>query len=101
MTAVPKPDKGFEAGLVDADADGSRYKSSMGDLDGISLKTSDHMVNSFTYKEFIITEEPVDDVYPNVTGMQGGSELVPHWIMTLLVNRRKNKSIVFLSKETY
>ncbi len=70
MTAVPKQDKVFEAWLVDAD--GSNYKLSLGTLDGNSLNTSDHMVNPFTYTEFIITEEPVDDVDPNAAGTYGG-----------------------------
>ena len=73
MTAVPKQDKVFEAWLVDAD--GSNYKLSLGTLDGNSLNTSDHMVNPFTYTEFIITEEPVDDVDPNAAGTYGGAEL--------------------------
>ena len=73
MTAVPGQDKVFEAWLVDAD--GSNYKLSLGALDGNSLNTSDHMVNPFTYTEFIITEEPVDDVDPNAAGTYGGAEL--------------------------
>ena len=73
MTAVPKQDKVFEAWLVDAD--GSNYKLSLGALAGNSLNTSDHMVNPFTYTEFIITEEPVDDVDPNAAGTYGGAEL--------------------------
>jgi hypothetical protein len=73
MTAVPKQDKVFEAWLVDAD--GSNYKLSLGTLAGNSLNTSDHMVNPFTYTEFIITEEPVDDVDPNAAGTYGGAEL--------------------------
>ncbi|MBA2440416.1 MAG: hypothetical protein H0V50_07055 [Thermoleophilaceae bacterium] len=73
MTAVPKQDKVFEAWLVDAD--GSNYKLSLGALDGNSLNTSDHMLNPFTYTEFIITEEPVDDVDPNAAGTYGGAEL--------------------------
>ncbi len=73
MTAVPKQDKVFEAWLVDAD--GSNYKLSLGTLDGNSLKVSDNMVNPYTYTEFIITEEPVDDVDPNAAGTYGGAEL--------------------------
>jgi len=73
MTAVPKQDKVFEAWLVDAD--GSNYKLSLGALAGNSLTSSDHMVNPFTYTEFIITEEPVDDVDPNAAGTYGGAEL--------------------------
>jgi hypothetical protein len=73
MTAVPKQDKVFEAWLVDAD--GSNYKLSLGALDGNSLKVSDNMVNPYTYTEFIITEEPVDDVDPNAAGTYGGAEL--------------------------
>ena len=73
MTATPKQDKVFEAWLVDAD--GSNYKLSLGSLDGNSLKVSDNMVNPYTYTQFIITEEPVDDVDPNAAGTYGGAEL--------------------------
>jgi hypothetical protein len=73
MTAASKEDKVFEAWLVDAD--GSNYKLSLGALDGNSLKVSDNMVNPYTYTEFIITEEPVDDVDPNAAGTYGGAEL--------------------------
>jgi len=73
MTAVPKPDKVFEAWLVDAD--GSNYKASLGALDGNSLKVSDNMVNPYTYTQFIITEEPLDDADPNAAGTYGGAEL--------------------------
>ena len=73
MTATPKQDKVFEAWLVDAD--GSNYKLSLGALDGNNLKVSDNMVNPYTYTQFIITEEPVDDVDPNAAGTYGGAEL--------------------------
>ena len=73
MTATPKPDKVFEAWLVDAD--GSNYKLTLGALDGNSLKVSDNMVNPYTYTQFIITEEPKDDVDPNAAGTYGGAEL--------------------------
>ena len=73
MTAMPKPDKVFEAWLVDAD--GSNYKLSLGAIEGGSLKTSEHMVNPYTYTEFIVTEEPKDDVDPNAAGTYGGAEL--------------------------
>ena len=73
MTATPKQDKVFEAWLVDAD--GSNYKLSLGALVGNSLKVSDNMVNPYTYTQFIITEEPVDDVDPNAAGTYGGAEL--------------------------
>jgi hypothetical protein len=73
MTAMPKPDKVFEAWLVDAD--GSNYKLSLGAIEAGTLKTSEHMVNPYTYTEFIITEEPKDDVDPNSAGTYGGAEL--------------------------
>jgi hypothetical protein len=73
MTATPKQDKVFEAWLVDAD--GSNYKLSLGALDGNSLKVSENMVNPYTYTQFIITEEPKDDVDPNAAGTFGGAEL--------------------------
>jgi hypothetical protein len=73
MTAMPKPDKVFEAWLVDAD--GSNYKLSLGAIEDGTLKTSEHMVNPYTYTEFIITEEPKDDVDPNSAGTYGGAEL--------------------------
>ena len=73
MTAIPKQDKVFEAWLVDAD--GSNYKLSLGAVEGGSLKTSEHMVNPYTYTQFIITEEPLDDADPNAAGTYGGAEL--------------------------
>jgi hypothetical protein len=73
ITATPKDDKVFEAWLVDAD--GSNYKLSLGAIEAGSLKTSEHMVNPYTYTEFIITEEPLDDADPNAAGTYGGSEL--------------------------
>jgi len=73
MTATPKQDKVFEAWLVDAD--GSNYKLSLGAIQGQSLKASDVMVNPYTYTQFIITEEPIDDLDPNAAGTYGGAEL--------------------------
>ncbi|MDN5847347.1 MAG: hypothetical protein L0H53_13860 [Candidatus Nitrosocosmicus sp.] len=73
MTSVPKQDKVFEAWLVDAD--GSNYKLSLGALDGNSLKVSDNLVNPYTFTEFIITEEPIDDADPNAALTYGGAEL--------------------------
>jgi hypothetical protein len=73
MTATPKQDKVFEAWLVDEG--GSNYKLSLGSLVGNSLKVSDNMVNPYTYTQFIITEEPVDDADPNAAGTYGGAEL--------------------------
>jgi hypothetical protein len=73
ITATPKDDKVFEAWLVDAD--GSNYKLSLGAIEAGSLKTSEHMVNPYTYTEFIITEEPLDDADPNAAGTYGGSDL--------------------------
>ncbi len=73
MTAVPAQDRVFEAWLVDAD--GSNYKLSLGAIDGNSLKVSDNLVNPYTYTQFIITEEPIEDVDPNAAGTYGGAEL--------------------------
>jgi len=75
MTAVPKQDKVFEAWLVDAD--GSNYKLSLGAIAGDSLKTSQRMLNPYTYTQFIITEEPKNDVDPNAAGTYGGVDLPP------------------------
>lgn len=75
MTAVPKQDKVFEAWLVDAD--GSNYKLSLGAIAGNSLKTSEIMLNPYTYTQFIITEEPRNDVDPNAAGTYGGVDLPP------------------------
>lgn len=73
ITANPGQDKVFEAWLVDTE--GSDYKLSLGAIEGQSLKVSDHMVNPYTYTQFIITEEPVDDVDPNAADTFGGAEL--------------------------
>jgi hypothetical protein len=75
MTAVPKQDKVFEAWLVDAG--GSNYKLSLGAIAGDSLKTSQRMLNPYTYTQLIITEEPRNDVDPNAAGTYGGVDLPP------------------------
>ena len=71
--AAPKQDKVFEAWLVDAG--GSNYKLSLGQVtDGI-LQFTEKLVNPYTYKQFIITEEPANDKDPNAADTYGGVEL--------------------------
>src|SRR5690348_5087642 len=64
VTAKAKPDKAFEGWLVDAG--GSNYKLSLGKYDNNGhLQFSESMVNPYTYKQFIVTEEPLNDIDPN------------------------------------
>ncbi len=69
----PKQDKEFEGWLVDSE--GSNYKLSVGKYSDKNLEFSQSMVNPFTYKQFIITEEPLDDKDPNAADTYGGTDL--------------------------
>ena len=74
VTAKAKQDKAFEGWLVDAG--GSNYKLSLGQYDDKGhLQFSENMVNPYTYKQFIITEEPLNDVDPNAADTFGGADL--------------------------
>ena len=74
ITVKAKPDKAFEAWLVDAG--GSNYKLSLGKFDDKGhLQFTESMVNPYTYKQFIVTEEPLNDVDPNPANTIGGSDL--------------------------
>jgi hypothetical protein len=73
-TAKAKQDKAFEAWLVDAG--GSNYKLSLGKFDDRGhLQFIENMVNPYTYKQFIITEEPLNDIDPNAADTYGGADL--------------------------
>jgi hypothetical protein len=74
-TAQPKQDKTFEAWLVDAG--GSNYKLSLGKFDNGHLQFMENMVNPYTYKQFIMTEEPNNDIDPNAADTYGGADLPP------------------------
>jgi hypothetical protein len=74
VTAKAKPDKAFEGWLVDTG--GSNYKLSLGKYnDKGHLQFSEPMVNPYTYKQFIITEEPLNDKDPNAADTYGGADL--------------------------
>lgn len=74
ITAKAKPDKAFEGWLVDAG--GSNYKLSLGKYDDNGhLQFSESMVNPYTYKQFIVTEEPLNDIDPNAADTYGGTDL--------------------------
>lgn len=75
ITAKAKPDKAFEGWLVDAG--GSNYKLSLGKFDNGHLQFMENMVNPYTYKQFIITEEPINDIDPNAADTYGGADLPP------------------------
>lgn len=74
-TAQPSPNTTFEGWLVDSD--GSNYKLSLGKFDNGHLQFSENMVNPYTYKQFIMTEEPINDKDPNAAGTYGGVDLPP------------------------
>jgi hypothetical protein len=73
LTIDPKQDKQFEGWLVDSE--GSNYKLSLGKYSGKNLEFSQSVVNPFTYKQFIVTEEPLDDKDPNAADTYGGTDL--------------------------
>ena len=74
ITAKAKPDKAFEGWLVDTG--GSNYKLSLGQYDDKGhLQFSEDMVNPYTYKQFLITEEPLNDKDPNSADTYGGADL--------------------------
>jgi len=76
ITVKAKPDKAFEGWLVDAG--GSNYKLSLGKYDDKgNLQFSENMVNPYTYKQYIVTEEPLNDVDPNPANTIGGTDLPP------------------------
>jgi len=58
------------------DAGGSNYKLSLGKYDDKGhLQFSEPMVNPYTYKQFIVTEEPLNDKDPNAADTYGGADL--------------------------
>jgi hypothetical protein len=73
VTAQPKQDKVFEGWLVDAG--GSNYKLSLGQYENGHLQFTENMVNPYTYKQFIMTEEPQNDKDPNTADTYGGADL--------------------------
>ncbi len=75
VNATPGQDKVFEGWLVDNQ--GSNYKLSVGKYNDANLTFSQSMVNPFTYSQFIITEEPINDVDPNAAPTYGGTDLRP------------------------
>lgn len=63
----------FEGWLVDAG--GSGYKLSLGQFTDGKLNFTQNMVNSYTYKNFEVTEEPAEDPDPNAADSIAGFEL--------------------------
>ena len=59
----------FEGWLVDAG--GSEYKLILGQFRNGTLDFSQYMVNSYTYKNFEISEEPEQDPEPNAEDSVG------------------------------
>ncbi|HYX56567.1 MAG TPA: anti-sigma factor [Nitrososphaeraceae archaeon] len=74
MDSSPTNGKVFEGWLVDAG--GSGYQLSLGQFnpDG-TLTFKQYMVNPYTYKQFVVTEEPADDPDPNAASAIAGFEL--------------------------
>jgi hypothetical protein len=73
ITVQPKQDKAFEGWLVDAG--GSNYKLSLGKYENGHLQFTENMANPYTYKQFIVTEEPNSDKDPNSADTYGGADL--------------------------
>ena len=70
--AAPQ-DRVYEGWLEDAS--GSGYKLSLGQFDNNELNFTQNMVNPYTYSQFVITEEPNDDVDPNGSDVAAGAKL--------------------------
>ncbi len=75
MTAKSGQDKVFEAWLVDEG--GSNYKLSLGQAVDGKLQYAANLVNPYTFKQFIITEEPKSDTDPNAGSTFAGADLPP------------------------
>ena len=75
MSTPPKEGKVFEGWLVDTG--GSDYKLSVGEFSkNGALDFTSTMVNRYTYKQFLVTEEPFEDPDPNAASVIAGAELV-------------------------
>ena len=73
LNASPNDGKVFEGWLVDAG--GSDYHLSLGQFRDGTLNFSEYMLNPYTYKNFEVTEEPVEDPDPNAASSIAGFEL--------------------------
>ncbi len=75
ITSKPGQDKVYEAWLIDDG--GSNYKLSLGQATNGTLQYTANLVNPYTFKQFIITEEPKADTDPNAAGTIAGAQLPP------------------------
>jgi hypothetical protein len=74
MNSSPSDGNVFEGWLVDAG--GSGYQLSLGQFSpNGTLTFKQYMVNPYTYKQFVVTEEPADDPDPNAALPVAGFEL--------------------------
>ena len=74
MTSSPAQGKVYEGWFVDAG--GSGYKLSLGEFGkNGTLNFVQQMVNPYTYTQFMVTEEPFEDVDPGAAGAVGGAQL--------------------------
>ena len=73
ITATPGQDKVFEAWLVDEG--GSNYKLSLGQATDGKIQYTANLVKPFTYKRFIMTDEPKGDTDPNGAGTVAVADL--------------------------
>ncbi len=75
MSTPAKEGKVYEGWL--ADSGGSNYKLSLGEFaKNGTLNYDATMVNPYTYKQFLVTEEPFEDPDPNAASTLAGSQLV-------------------------
>lgn len=74
MTSAPSEGRVYEGWFVDAG--GSGYTLSLGEFDkNGTIHFDQQMVNPFTYTQFMVTEEPFEDVDPGAAGAIGGAQL--------------------------
>lgn len=67
----PDPGNVYEGWLVDSD--GAIYALSIGTFRNGELNFQEYMTNPFIYDEFIVTQEPIRDINPDITAPPLGS----------------------------
>ena len=74
MTLAPSAGKVYEGWFVDAG--GSGHTLSLGEFaKNGTIHFDQQMVNPYTYTQFMVTEEPFEDVDPGAAGAIGGAQL--------------------------
>jgi hypothetical protein len=76
MNSGPELNKQFEGWLVDAGQRASGVKLSLGAFNNSNiLDFQENMINPYTYSEFQVTQEPIQDKDPKAATVRGGAAL--------------------------